>query len=266
MSEDQNSALQKATDLVNSGNFNEALESARTALTSDPNNGDAKLIEAISLSQLGNNRDASEAFSEAVRLSPTNVKARFNAAVHEFNCGNVGEARNLANQALSIDPDHEGTRVLVERMGPEQVQMTPGASYPRENMAGFEPPHEGIAFIRSSPKVWTAMGWLISGLSLVFCIYFWASIIPHVSELVDAANSKNPTASSNQIASKISNPVLSFGPYIMVLANLVWMIMDIIHRRGNFVWLIIHIPASCIMACIGGNFITLPIYMIFGRK
>ena len=266
MSEDQYSALQKATDLVNSGHFTEALESARTAMTSDPNSGDAKLIEAISLSQLGNNRDASEAFSEAVRLSPTNVKARFNAAVHEFNNGNVGEARTFANQALSIDPDHEGTKVLIERMGPQQVQMATGANYPRENMAGFEPPHEGIAFIRANPSLWTAFGWIISALSLVFCIYFWASIIPHVSELVDAANSKNPTGSSREIASKISNPLLSFGPYVMVLANLIWMIMDIIHRRGNFVWLIIHIPASCLMAVIGGNFITLPIYMIYGRK
>lgn len=266
MSEDQNPAVQKATDLVNAGNFEQALEVACTAQVSDPNNGEAKLIEAISLSRLGNSRDASEAFSEAIRLSPNDAKPVFNAAVHEFNSGNLGEARNLANQALLLDPNHQGLKMLFDKMGPEAVPPVQGASYQRESVSSFEPAGEGIAFLRNNPAAWTAMGWMISALSLIFCIYFWASIIPHIGEMVAATNSKNIQGSSREIASKISNPLLGLGPYVLVLLNLVWMIMDIIHRKGNFIWLILHIPASCIMSIIGGNFITLPIYMMFGRK
>ena len=69
MSEDQISTIQQATDFVNAGKFEEALERSRAVLVTDPNSGDAKLIEAIALSQLGNSRDASEAFSAAIRQS-----------------------------------------------------------------------------------------------------------------------------------------------------------------------------------------------------
>ena len=265
MSEDQNSVLNQATDLINAGNYEEALERSRAVLITDPNNGDAKLIEAIALSQLGNSRDASEAFAEAVRIAPTNVKARFNAAVHEFNTGNVGQARTLAKEALDLDRNHEGTKELIERMGPEQPMTAGGVTYPREPAAGFEPAYEGIAFIKANPGGWTAIGWVISALSLLFFVFFWITIFPHMNEFMQAAQSGNQQ-SSRDIAMKISNPVLSIGPYLLVLLNVVWMIMDIIHRKGSFLWLIAHIPCSCCGTFIGGNFLTLPLYMLFGRK
>jgi tetratricopeptide (TPR) repeat protein len=265
MSEDNNSMLQQATDSINSGNFNEALEQARGILVSDPTNGDAKLIEAISLSQLKNSRDASEAFAESIRLMPTSVKARFNAAVHEFNYGNVGEARILAKEASSLDPSHEGTKTLIQQMGPEQPIGQPDVSYPRMGSAAMEVPNEGIAFIRENPGRWTAIGWAICALTFCFFVFFWATIFPHFNEFMEAAKSGNQDASRN-VAMKISNPVLSFGPYIIILLNIVWMIMDIIHRKGSFLWLIAHIPCSCCGTILGGNFITLPLYMLFGRK
>ena len=265
MSEDPNSHLQQATDFVNAGNYNEALEMARAVMVGDPSNGDAKLIEAISLSQLGNSRDASEAFAAAIRLAPTNVKARFNAAVHEFNNGNVGEARVLANEALSLDPSHEGTKELMTRMGPETPVMANGVSYPRENMVDFQPPHEGISFIRKNSKVWTAIGWTISAASLFTFVLMWAMILPHVGEVMDATKNNDQTK-IQALSKSFSSPLLTMSSYGFVALNLVYMIMDIIHRKGNFIWLIVHIPCSCVGACIGGNFITLPIYMLFGRK
>ena len=265
MSQDPNSHLQQATDFVNAGNYNEALERARAVLIGDPSNGDAKLIEAISLSQLGNSRDASESFAEAIRLAPTIVKARFNAAVHEFNTGNVGQARLLATEALNLDPKHEGTKELMERMGPEPQIMATGVSYPRENMADYQPAYEGITFIRNNSKAWSAAGWIISAGSLLAFIALWATVVPHLSELLDAAQA-NDTGKTQALSRKIGNPMVSIGVYGFVALNLIYMIMDIIHRKGNFVWLIVHIPCSCIGVCVGGNFITLPIYMLFGRK
>jgi tetratricopeptide (TPR) repeat protein len=261
MSEDQNSSLQPATDLVNAGNFDGALETARGILITDPNNGDAKLIEAISLSQLKSPRDASEAFAAAIRLNPTSAKARFNAAVHEFNTGNVGQARTLANEALNIDPSHEGTKELITRMGPEQAQMQEGAMYPRENIAGFEPAHEGIAMIKSMGPTWVIIGWALAILSAASFAYGLFGIFSHFGEIVTAVNT-NDQGKIRDLTKGMSNPAMQILGYGLAAANMVWTIMDIIHRKGNFMWLIPHIPCSC---C-GFGFITQPLYLLLGRK
>ena len=261
MSEDPNTALRQATDLVNAGNYEEALERSRSLLVIEPNNGDAKLIEAISLSQLGNSRDASEEFAAAIRLLPTSVKARFNAAVHEFNNGNAGEARILANEALSLDPNHEGTKVLMDKMGPEPGYTSGGVTYPREGASGFEPAYEGIEGIRKLGSKWVLIGWLLAVLSAASFVYGLAMMYPHIGEIMSAFNSGDQ-AKIQQIANSIQGPAIQILSYVLVAANMIWTIMDLIHRRGNFVWLIAHIPCSC---C-GFSFITQPIYILFGRK
>lgn len=253
--------LQQATDSINSGNFGEALEQARTILVGDPNNGDAKLIEAISLSRLNNSRDASEAFAAAIRMSPTSAKARFNAAVHEFNTGNAGQARILANEALNIEPDHEGTKTLLAQMGPEQPQYQGGVSYPREGAAGFEPPNEGIAFIKNMGNTWVILGWALVVLSAASMAYSAVGIATNFPELMTAANSGDQTK-IQAISQKMSNPIMSILGYLVIALNLLWTIMDLVHRKGNFLWLIGHIPCSC---C-GLSFITQPLYILLGRK
>jgi tetratricopeptide (TPR) repeat protein len=260
MSEDHNSPVQQATDLVNSGNYEEALEQSRALLVTNPNNADAKLIEAISLSALGNHRDASEAFSAAIQMAPTKAKPRFNAAVHEFNVGNVGPARLLANEALNLDPKHEGVARLLERIGPEP-KMAPGLTYPREFAADFEVPNEGIPFIKRLGSGWVLIGWILSLLSAFSFFYGLAGLLSHYSEISSAMQSADQSH-IRTIAQSMQNPIMSGLGYILVGINLVWMIMDLIHRKGNFVWLLPHVPCSCV----GFSFITMPIYILFGRK
>jgi len=261
MSEEQNSTIQQATDFVNAGKFNEALTVSRKVLESEPNSGDAKLIEAISLSQLGQSRDASEAFSAAIRMAPTNVKARFNAAVHEFNMGNTGQARTLANEALNLDPEHEGTKTLLEKMGPEQAPPQGGMQYPREAPEGFMPQNEGIAFVQNLGPSWVMIGWFLvicSAASFAFSTY---NLVTHWGDFSSAIASKDQA--QIQAASKaMQNPMMQIFAYMVLGANMVWTIMDLIHRKGNFLWLIGHIPCTCL----GLSFITQPLYIIFGRK
>ena len=261
MNQDNGAMLQIATDFVNSGNYSEALEQARGVLVVDPSNGDAKLIEAISLSQMKNSRDASEAFAAAIAMIPTSAKARFNAAVHEFNAGNVGQARILANEAFSLDPSHEGTKTLLNQMGPEQPFYQGGASYPREGLQGFEPAYEGIAMVKSMGKAWVFFGWTLALLSAASFAYSLIGVLSHLSEIMSAVNS-NDRAKINNIANTLQNPFMQILGYALVAANMVWTIMDLIHRKGNFIWLIPHIPCTCI----GLSFITQPIYILFGRK
>jgi tetratricopeptide (TPR) repeat protein len=261
MSEEQNSMLSKATDFINAGNFNEALETSRGILVGDTNNGDAKLIEAISLSQLGNGRDASEAFAAAIRLSPTNVKARFNAAVHEFNSGNVGQARTLASEALNLDPTHDGTKELVTRMGPEQPYTPGGINYPREGVGGFEPANEGIPFVKSLGSAWVLIGWALAALSAASFAYGLIRLAQNWGDLMSAMTS-NDQAKIQQVTMAMSNPIMQILGYALIAFNMIWTIMDIIHRKGNFMWLIGHIPCTCV----GLSFITQPLYILLGRK
>ena len=269
MSEDQFSPLHQATDFVNGGNYEQALEMSRSILVTDPNNADAKLIEAISLSALGSPRDASEAFSAAIQLAPTIAKPRFNAAVHEFNVGNIGPARLLANEAKSLDPQHDGVSQLLERMGPEP-QFSSKPSYPRIASNEFETPNEGIEFIRKNPHAWMLIGWCITLGSFLTTIWFLMTIVPHFNELLDAGKSIGDGPAGFQktkgLQNSIGSPLLSVAVYGFSISNLAWMVMDIIHRKGNFVWLILHIPCTCLGLGLGGNFITLPIYILFGRK
>ena len=261
MSEDQNSALNRATDLINAGNFNEALEQSQTLLITDPTNGSAKLIEAIALSQLGNNRDASEAFSAAIQMSPTSVKPRFNAAVHEFNTGNVGQARLLANEALDLDPKHEGTKELIERMGPEQTLSSGAVSYPRESASEFEPAYAGLEFVRRLGAGWVAIGWLLAITSAACFLYGLAVMLPHSGDIMSAFRAGDQ-AKIQQIANSMQGPAIQILSWVLVLGNMVWTILDLIHRKGNFLWLIAHIPCTC---C-GFSFVTQPLYILFGRK
>jgi tetratricopeptide (TPR) repeat protein len=261
MSEDGNSALNRATDFVNAGNYVEALETARAFLTTHPENGSAKLIEAIALSNLGNIRDASEAFAAAIQLSPTSAKPRFNAAVHEFNNGNAGQARILANEALSLEPNNEGTKNLIERMGPEPVIGASGVSYPRELMSSFEPEYAGIDFVKKMGSGWLAVGWLLSVASLVVMTWSIYNMFAHPSDITSAMNGKISGQAMNSALSKSSIVIMMFD-FLFRILSIGWMIIDMIHRRTSFLWLIGHIPCSCVgLACI-----TQPLYIIFGRK
>jgi tetratricopeptide (TPR) repeat protein len=259
MNGDFKTELGQATDAINAGKFNEALNSARNILVIDPEQAEAKLIEAIALSQLGNRSDASEAFVQAVELNPNDPKVRFNAAVHEFNAGNSEEARKYANEALERDPTHKGAKDLLSRM-PQTVDANGFSGYSRESAAGFSPEAEGLPFIKNLGKNWLLIGWLLSGAGLILFAISLMMTLQNFPQMMSAITSGDQ--SKLQQISGGQNPLITILYYPVLLATLVYMILDLIHRKGNMVWLVAHIPCTC---C-GFGFVTLPIYLLFGRK
>jgi hypothetical protein len=75
---------------------------------------------------------------------------------------------------------------------------------------------------------------------------------PNKPELFQAAMEKN---SGLLWMSRIAG----FGS---LLGIVIWSIMDLIDRRGNFIWLI----PNVICSCCGFGWITLPIYILAGRN
>jgi tetratricopeptide (TPR) repeat protein len=253
--------VSESTDLVNSGQFAEALTKADAALSIDPDSAAASLARAVCLSQLGNSSEASMAFDRAISLAPGDAKARFNAAVHEYNLGNLEVARSLASQAVDLDANHEGAKGLLQRIPAPSQQ----ASYPRdfEMAADVEP--AGLPFITKMGKGWIALGWTLVGIGVLSLIYTIITVMPRVSEITAAFKSQDQ-AKMNAIALSLTNPFLQVFGYAHIGAILLWVILDLIHRRGNMIWLIAHIPCTCCGAFCGLPFLSLPIYILFGRK
>lgn len=249
--------VSECTDLVNSGQFAEALSKADAALAIDPQSPAASLARAVCLSQLGNSSEASAAFDVAISLAPGDAKARFNAAVHEFNLGNLETARSLAKQAVDLDPSHDGAKSLLQRIPVTSEQ----ASYPRDFEASYQVENAGLPFITKMGKGWVVLGWVLSLVSVLSFINMIVTVLPKMGEVMAAAQAGDQ-AKSAALQASMTNPALQVFGYLHLAAVVIWMILDLIHRKGNMVWLIAHIPCSC---C-GGSFLTLPIYILFGRK
>lgn len=249
--------VNECTDLVNAGQFAEALVKADAALAIDPSSSGAALARAVCLSQLGNSSEASAAFDAAIRLAPGDAKARFNAAVHEYNAGNVDLARSLANQALDLDASHKGAKSLLQRMPAAANQV----SYPRDQEMGAEVAHAGLPFITKMGGGWVGLGWTLTVVSVLLFANMLMTVLPKFSEMMAAAQA-NDQAKSAAIQASMTNPAMQVIGYLHLALVVVWMILDLIHRKGNMLWLIAHIPCSC---C-GGSFLTLPLYILFGRK
>ena len=261
MSNEIISLLSEATDAINASKFDDALSKARAVLIIDPDHKEAKLIEAVALSQLGNRSEASQAFVQAVNINPTDAKVRYNAAVHEFNSGNAETARILCNQALELEPQHAGAMDLLSRM-PQAVDVQNGFSgYAREAASQFETAPAGLPFITKLGSTWTVIGWLLTALALGLFVWSLAIMLPNMTELIKVSQSGDE-AKINDLASKFQNPLLQILGYAANFGVIIYMILDLVHRRGSMVWLIAHIPCSC---C-GLGFVTLPIYLLTGRK
>jgi tetratricopeptide (TPR) repeat protein len=260
--------LSIASEAINNGRPTDALIAARSALDIDSSNAEAKLIEAIALSQVGDPMEASTAFEAAIRLNPASAKSRFNAGVHAFNGKNFDLARDLAMSAIQIEPNHAGAKQLLSQLPKEFIDEVPAsdtfspaanAAYPRyESQEGQS---AALPFITQLGTTWTVVGVLLSILGFILFLITLMALMPKLSEMMVAAgNSVKLKEIQDQI--KVS-PVVSIVTYISYGANVIYVILDLIHRRGNMLWLVGHIPASC---CCGLGWITLPLYMLFGRK
>lgn len=250
MSEEPISAVERAINLLNARNFAEALEISRSLLVTDPANSQAKLVEAIALSNMGNRSDAAEAFEAAIALDPSSTKARFNAAVHEYNVGDLHSATKFAEQTLDIDPSNQPARDLIQRMKGSKPAEIGEVAYPRQAASEFDQPYENVEIVRSLGSKWIVIGWCLAVIGMGLFAMQIATVL-----------SSGIALGSGASIGKMSIGFM-LGDLLVRGLSIVWMVMDIIHRRAPFGWLVGHIPAGCL----GLGFITLPLYILLGRK
>jgi len=251
-------AVEQATDALNAGRFEDALNEGLGVLALEPDHADAILLQAIALSQLGRAQEASAAFVRAVTLAPSSAKARYNAAVHEYNIGNRDVALRLTNDALIIEPGHASAKDL-------QNRITGDGSYPKLEAPTVAPTAPaGIGFISKLGGVWIGIGFFLS-IANAATYLSQSAMMSGSKAYQDLQNSpmKDPgemmaklTAITQEVPALVPLGSLDF---VLRLVLLVYMVLDLNHRRGNYVWLVPLILAGC---C-GFSWAILPMYLVF---
>ncbi len=277
MSEEQvRGFIDQATQSIQGGMFNQAIELIDQALALQPDNGEAYLLRGVALSQVNQPQAATEAFQKAVMLQPTNSKAHFNLAVHYSRLGQKDLGLDAAQEALRLDPAHAGARDLVTQLErelgvpstatdspatdspPVQTAQPMGNPYAGQNpyqqsnapylREGYSPNVHAVAFVEKMGSNWVTLGWVLTGLSLLFLIIGLQQLL------------SNPSASRDPFAGFTgSRLIITLVDMGVRFAALGWVITDIMDRRGNWVWLIPFVLCCCCAP-------VQAIYMLAGRK
>ena len=281
MSEEQaQNFIEQATQSLQSGQLNQALDFANQAILLNPEQADAYVIKAVALAQLNQAADATRAFEDALRIQPDNAKTRFNLAVHLVRQNQKTEALTQVQEALKIDPSHVGARELlgqleselglrsageaappVQGMGQEQTVNQPyGAGpnpYQQGPYAGGQQPcyqrpasAHNLPFVEQMGPTWTIIGWAFVA---VWIILFLIQIPASIEAFQTAMRNPGAPPEQNQ------NPVLTVISLINAVGAITWMVMDILDRRASWVWLVFF----CLCCCCAP---VQSLYMLFGRK
>ncbi|MBS1706426.1 MAG: tetratricopeptide repeat protein [Armatimonadetes bacterium] len=286
MSEETQGLLQEATTLVQEQRFQDARSRIEQVLAAEPQNTDAMVLQGICLAQLGMKDEATSSFQRALSVDPSNTKILYNFATHLYQLGRKQEALSYAKQAVALQPEHNSAAQMVSLIETELQQpaapgmappVVPGSpaeqsgyaqgqpysGYTRPDVYGTPPQGGGIPFVRKMGNTWTIIGWFFAILAAVLFVYNLVHMMPYISQIM-AATQKGQTE-MNRITTEMQKDVNMFAQilgWVSLLGAMVWAILDLVDRRGNFLWLLGIIPCSC---C-GAQFIVLPIYLLFGRK
>lgn len=296
--------LEQATQSLQSGQYQQALELIDQAIALKEDDSEAHVLRGIALSQLAQPDQATEAFRRAISLSPYNVKAYFNLAVHYFSLGQKAEALEMAREAVRIDAKHSGARDLIARIEGEtqaanafQAPQTPDPSRIGDPLAtptetpGAQPPgpagpyqsappptgyhrpgyetsgEHSLQFIANMGKNWDTIGWVLIGIGILIDIFAVVQLASMWDQVMAAM--QNPAQArefqEQMYASNFLGTIMQIFSYLATIGGLVWMILELSDRRGNWLWLL---PYFLVCCCTCGMLqpVVMGIYILTGRK
>ncbi len=259
----------------------EATQAFREAISCGPSNAKAYFNLAVHQYTLGQKVEAESMAREAVRLDPSHAGARdlVGRIQRELSPELITPTGKVpANPGNPADPLSGGT--APPSAGPGQGAPPAGAPGPQGGQPNqgpqqnyYRPPYEersgynnsnihSIAFIGNMGKGWDTFGYIVSALNILIFVVTILMILPMLQEAF-----KNPEAFRNQNAMMMSGAgpavqVMEILGYLIRLISLVWMILDLSDRRGNWLWLIPFI----LCCCCGLPGMIMPFYIWKGRS
>jgi hypothetical protein len=141
---------------------------------------------------------------------------------------------------------------------PYSPPQAPPGGYYRE---GYEPTSvHSLPFVEKMGKAWVGIGWAIALASAVCMVLF---IVFFGSMFSMAMNNPNEfRAQQEAIQGTPMNMAISALFWSSLLGGILFMVFDLIDRRGNFLWLIPQVICGCCFS----TWLILPIYLLAGRK
>ncbi len=270
--------IREAQQTMQTGHFAPALELTEQALALDPTSSDAHVLMGVALAQLNRPEEATQAFLAGIRFGPQNTKAFFNLAVHYHQQGQKALSEEMARETLRINSDHPGAKSLLggndsanepDSQMMREVPRTSSETEPgapnnarSQTTATFRPGYDAstegsLQFVERMGKGWVFIGMSLALLSLLIGFFAWADFLQVLSQIGVGGD---PNAIGAMIES--SNTWLSVLSTLISLISLLWMIFDVIHRRGNWLWMLPYVLCCC---CSFGGVCQL-IYLWQGRK
>lgn len=280
MSEQAQEFVQQATQAVQNGQFAQALDLIDQALAINPSMGDAYILRGIALAQSQQPDAATAAFRQAIAINPQNPKAYYNLATHLYQRNQKAEAKAMAEESIRLDPTHSAAKDLValisqeaaQAAAPPQEQAQPyGSPYGAEQpyappqspyyRPGYTQPQHSIAFVENMGSSWPAIAWVIVALGVTSVILMIMIVMP-LMELASQPDGFQKMMEQAQAGGTALNLIYNIMHYGGFLAAMVWLIMDIVDRRGNYLWIL----PMVLCCCCGAHFIPLTLYLLLGRK
>jgi len=111
MSDDER-RLDEGWDLLEEGELDGALRSARAVLERSHSNVGALMLAGAALHELGETIEAEKSFREALRIDPSQVEARVSLADLFYARCRFDESLGFAEEAIERDPDHPSAHYL----------------------------------------------------------------------------------------------------------------------------------------------------------
>lgn len=99
--------LQSANELLNSGQYSEAIERYNVALKIDTTNPEIYFNQGTCYGLMGSNNEAIFCFNKAIELDPSFAMAWNNMGVAYINLNKPSEASAAFTKAFSLDPSDE---------------------------------------------------------------------------------------------------------------------------------------------------------------
>lgn len=127
MSQDPvNPAITKTIDKLKAGEYEAAIEDARSILESDQRNSEAWSLLAISYAKTGRTDEATEAFQKAIQTGPYVARNYYNLAMHYLALGQRVDAVSMCQEAIRCDPKHKGANEMLKKLESEMhVEVAP---------------------------------------------------------------------------------------------------------------------------------------------
>lgn len=284
--DDADAHLLRGICLSQTGQPVAATEAFNRAISLDPNSAKARYNLSVHQYALGQKLDALKSAREAIDLDPAHAGARQLIGNLETELsGPSPQSAPNHNDPLAVPPVTQVPPTISqtaqapqpnpyassERPSEPSMPIAPpptlpivppqgtGAPQNPYAKAAYEGPEHTIPLVENMGKAWVGIGWFMALFSLVATVGF----ILIIMAMVGTGNFNDPTGLEAAMQKETGLMLLvNVSYYGSLLGTLIWSIMDIIDRRGNFVWLIPNIICSC---C-GFGWITLPIYILAGRN